>query len=55
LRELTEAQHKVLKEIVVGGALRAGGMPSFPDLTDDDLEALRAYLINQAWARYERH
>jgi PQQ-dependent dehydrogenase (methanol/ethanol family) len=54
LRELSEAKHKILKDIVIGGALRAGGMPPFPDMTDAELEALRAYLINQAWARYER-
>jgi len=55
LRDLSEAMHGILKDIVIGGALRGGRMPSIPDLSDADLEAIRAFLINQAWARYERH
>jgi quinohemoprotein ethanol dehydrogenase len=54
LRELSEAKYGMLKEIVVGGILRPAGMPSYPDLTDAEVEAIRAYLINQAWARYEQ-
>jgi len=55
LRKLSEAKHAIFKQIVVAGAFRPLGMPAHPDLTDADVEALRAYLINQAWARYERH
>jgi quinohemoprotein ethanol dehydrogenase len=54
LRALTEEKHQVLKVIVVGGALRLVGMPAYADLTDDELEAIRAFLINQAWTRYEQ-
>jgi len=54
LRDLSEAQHSIMKQIVIGGVLRNAGMPPFPDMPETDLEAIRAYLINQAWARYEQ-
>jgi mono/diheme cytochrome c family protein len=44
-----------MQDIVVNGLFRQAGMPSFPNLSEDDVEAIRAYLINQAWARYEQH
>jgi PQQ-dependent dehydrogenase (methanol/ethanol family) len=53
LRNLSAAKHAIFKQIVVGGAYRPLGMPAYPDLTDADVEAIRAYLINQAWAQYQ--
>jgi quinohemoprotein ethanol dehydrogenase len=55
LRDLTEEKQSILKLIVIGGVLRGAGMPPFPDMKDDELEAIRAYLTNQAWTRYEGH
>jgi PQQ-dependent dehydrogenase (methanol/ethanol family) len=55
LRKLTEAKHTLLKQIVVDGLFRPAGMPSYPEMSDADLEAIRAYLINRAWAGYEKH
>jgi hypothetical protein len=49
------AKYGLVKDIVLRGILRPAGMPSYPDLTDAEVEAIRAYLINQAWARYEHH
>jgi quinohemoprotein ethanol dehydrogenase len=55
LRKLSEAKHSIFKQIVVDGVFRPVGMPAYPALTDAELEAIRAYLINQAWTRYEQH
>ena len=27
-------------------------MPQFPNFSDDDVNALQAYIVNQAWAAY---
>jgi PQQ-dependent dehydrogenase (methanol/ethanol family) len=54
LGKLSEAKYNILKQIVVDGIFRPAGMPSYPTLTDPELEAIRAFLINQAWARYEK-
>ena len=37
---------------VLDGTLAAKGMPPF-DLSDEDVQALYAYLINTAWDAYE--
>lgn len=36
------------KSVVVGGGLRARGMPDFPDLSDDQLDALRHFIRHKA-------
>jgi quinohemoprotein ethanol dehydrogenase len=53
LRKLSKEKFELLKGIVVEGLLRPAGMPSFPELTDADVNALKAYITNQAWERYE--
>jgi mono/diheme cytochrome c family protein len=55
LRKLSIEKYGILKQIVIGGALRTAGMPAFPNLSDAELDALGAYLTNQAWERFERH
>jgi quinohemoprotein ethanol dehydrogenase len=35
------------------GAYRQAGMPSFENITDEDIVALQAYLTNEAWDSYE--
>lgn len=52
LRNMPDAMFQALPAILQKGALRQGGMPQFPYFTDDDINALQAYLINQAWAGY---
>ena len=44
-------------EVVLGGALEAQGMPSFKrvfGMTEEDSEAIRGYVIEQAWKAYEK-
>jgi PQQ-dependent dehydrogenase (methanol/ethanol family) len=55
LRKLSIEKYGILKQIVIGGALRTAGMPSFPNLSDAELDALGAYLTNQAWERFEQY
>jgi quinohemoprotein ethanol dehydrogenase len=54
LRKLSKEKYGLVKKIVVEGLFRQAGMPSFPDLTDADVDALKAYVTNKAWDRYER-
>jgi quinohemoprotein ethanol dehydrogenase len=54
LRRLSEASHRAIKDTVQGGVRRPLGMPQFATMTDDTLEAIQAYLINQAWEAYEK-
>jgi PQQ-dependent dehydrogenase (methanol/ethanol family) len=42
-----------MHEIVIGGLYRQAGMPAFPHLTDSDLNAIQAFVTNEAWAAYE--
>ena len=52
LRNMSDAMFQAMPSILQKGALRQGGMPQFPYFSDDDINALEAYLINQAWAGY---
>lgn len=53
LHRTSEAFHKRFDEIVRGGMLNSIGMPRFSYLSDDDLKALQAYIVNNAWDAYE--
>lgn len=53
LRLASAQTHEQFAAIVLGGARRDKGMPSFPTLTPDELKALQAYIINEAWVAYE--
>ena len=54
LRRIGEQRMSIFKEIVRGGILAPLGMPKFSDtISDKDLPALKAYLINSAWQAYE--
>lgn len=45
---LIPEKHQFFKQIVLGGALKAGGMASFADiLTDADAEAIQAFIISR--------
>ena len=45
---LIKGNEKVFEDIVRDGALLDNGMPNFPTLTDEELEALRHYVRKQA-------
>jgi quinohemoprotein ethanol dehydrogenase len=53
LRKLPPEFHNAFKDVVLGGILAPGGMESFSDiLTEADVDAIHAYLIDQAWQGY---
>ncbi|PYY72508.1 hypothetical protein CRX42_00760 [Pseudomonas jessenii] len=43
----------VMKTIVVDGAYKPLGMPAHGHLTEKDLTAMQAFIINQAWQAYD--
>lgn len=49
------ANYAFFEAVVRNGAMSqgGGGMPAFPDFSDEQLHALFAYLINQAWDAHE--
>jgi quinohemoprotein ethanol dehydrogenase len=53
LRLATAQTHAQFAAIVLGGARRDKGMPSFPTIRPDELAALQAYVLNEAWSAYE--
>jgi PQQ-dependent dehydrogenase (methanol/ethanol family) len=53
LRNLPEPVLDLMPRILLDGILRQGGMPQFKYLTEDDVRALQAYIINQAWFSYD--
>jgi quinohemoprotein ethanol dehydrogenase len=54
LRKLPAGLHSAFKDIVLGGILAPAGMESFSDiLSDSDVDAIHAYLIDQAWQGYD--
>lgn len=54
LRKSTRATLDGMRDIVIAGRFRPLGMPSFPQLTEADLAALRAFITNAAWDGYEQ-
>lgn len=52
LRRTPAERHNLFAEIVQGGLLKNLGMPEFGYLTEKDVQALQAYVINQAWKNY---
>ena len=53
LRKMPPQYHNLFKDIVLGGAFAPAGMESFSDiLSEADVDALHAYLIDQAWQGY---
>ena len=54
LRRLDAGLHAAFKSIVLTGALAPAGMESFDDmLTEEDVEDIHAYLIDQSWVAYK--
>jgi quinohemoprotein ethanol dehydrogenase len=55
LSKLTEAKHKLFKEIVLGGILAQNGMASFSNsLSEQDVEAIHAYLLDAQTKSYAK-
>lgn len=55
LRTIPLASRAFIDQVVLKGVLASGGMEEFGDLlTKADVRAIRAYLIDQAWAAYDQ-
>jgi PQQ-dependent dehydrogenase (methanol/ethanol family) len=55
LRRSQVVTSAAFRQVVIGGALAPAGMPSFAGKIDSQqLAALRAYIVRQAWAAYDR-
>ena len=53
LRRINAATYSLFSQIVRGGLYKSAGMPVFADvLREDELPALKAYIINEAWKSY---
>ncbi|MDB6084763.1 MAG: Pyrrolo-quinoline quinone [Gammaproteobacteria bacterium] len=53
LRRLNSGLHAAFKDIVLHGALAPAGMERFDDiLSDEDVDNIHAYLIDQSWVAY---
>lgn len=52
LRRASASTHAEFLGIVIGGARAEKGMPAFKDMSVADGEAIRAFVLNQAWAAY---
>jgi quinohemoprotein ethanol dehydrogenase len=54
LRRLNDGLHVAFKDIVLKGILAPAGMEKFDDiLSEQDVENVHAYFIDQAWTLYE--
>jgi len=53
LRRLNAGLHAQFKDIVLHGLLAPAGMERFDDiLSEQDVDNIHAYLIDQSWAAY---
>ena len=54
LRRISPARLAIFSEIIRGGVLKANGMPVFADsIKEEDLPALKAYIMQEAWRGYD--
>lgn len=53
LRYSSEQGHEQFAAIVLGGARLATGMPAYPGISLEELTAIQAYIVEQAWHAYE--
>ncbi len=55
LRKMPPQVHHMFKDILLGGAFAPTGMESFEDiLSEQDVENIHAYLINESWQAYRQ-
>jgi quinohemoprotein ethanol dehydrogenase len=53
LRKMPPEVHDIFKDILLHGAFASAGMESFDDiLSESDVDAIHAYLIDQSWQAY---
>jgi quinohemoprotein ethanol dehydrogenase len=53
LHRINAASYALFSQIVRGGLYKDAGMPVFADaLSEEELPALKAYIINEAWKKY---
>jgi quinohemoprotein ethanol dehydrogenase len=53
LRRASAATHASLPAIVIGGLRRDKGMPQFSHLPMNELTAIQAFILNEAWNAFE--
>jgi quinohemoprotein ethanol dehydrogenase len=53
LRRASAETHASLAAIVLGGLRRDKGMPQFPNLPANELTAIQAFIINEAWNAFD--
>jgi mono/diheme cytochrome c family protein len=53
LRMASAQTHAQIAAIVLGGLRRDKGMPSFPTIPIEELKAIQAYILAEAWTGYE--
>lgn len=53
LRATPEDMLQAMPQILRQGMLSSLGMPKFSNLSDEDVAALQAYIVNTAWTAYE--
>ena len=52
LRNIRGPRLRILPQILRGGILKPSGMPQFADITDEEIAAVQAYIMNEAWDGY---
>ena len=53
LRRVNAGTYALFSQIVRGGLYKDAGMPVFADvIREDEVPALKAYIINEAWKSY---
>lgn len=53
LRNAPEPLLRLMPQILRDGVFRSAGMPRFPNVTDQQVEQLQAYITNAAWDAYD--
>ena len=53
LRRTSTQNPKRFEGVVVRGIMKDTGMPTFKDIAQEDVQAMQAFLINEAWNAYE--
>ena len=52
LRNIREPRLRILPQILRDGILKPLGMPQFADITDEEIAAVQAHIMNEAWDGY---
>jgi len=53
LRNVPEPLLRLMPQILRDGVFRSAGMPRFPDISDQQVEQLQAYITDAAWDAYD--